>query len=315
MTEKTANAMKYIKTDMAVEKITADEENTAVSEDTVNGFAIHRLTVKKPCAGIADAGRYITVSLGKPWMENGERVSQAAETLSEIIKELCPAVTEEEEFCSPSFYTAPTGDKHKAGISSALVLCLGNRKITADAIGPLCSDGLIATRHLERERPEIWRELGGFSLSALTPGVSGETGLEALELVCGAVKAAKPQVVITVDALSARNVERLGTSVQLTDTGIAPGAGIGNRRKAISEKTLGVPVISLGVPTIAHSATLIRDALERSGVRLSNGSLETALAVGGDLFVTPRDCDSAVASMSDIITRAVNLAFLGFQRL
>ena len=80
MKKNTANAMKYIKTDMAAEKITADEENVTVSEGTVNGFTIHRLTVKKPCAGIADAGRYITVALGRPWMENGERISQAAET-------------------------------------------------------------------------------------------------------------------------------------------------------------------------------------------------------------------------------------------
>jgi spore protease len=196
-----------------------------------------------------------------------------------------------------------------------LVLCLGNRRVTADAIGPLCAERIIATRHLEHLHPRLLKEFGGFKLSALTPGVSGETGIEALDLVLGAVKAAKPQVVLAIDALAARDTERLGTSVQLTDTGISPGLGIGNRRKAISEKTLGIPVISLGVPTVAHSATLIRDALERSGVRLNDASIEAALSTGGDLFVTPRDCDSTVASMSDIISRAVNLAFLGFQRL
>ena len=117
------------------------------------------------------------------------------------------------------------------------------------------------------------------------------------------------------DALSARDTARLGTSIQITDTGIAPGSGIGNRRMAISRKTVGVPVISVGVPTVAHSATLIRDALNKSETNLSDKQIETALSVGRDFFVTPRDCDIAVASMADIISRAVNLAFLGFQRL
>ena len=174
---------------------------------------------------------------------------------------------------------------------------------------------MIATRHLRTERPEIWRELGEVSLSTLSTGVTGETGIETFELALAAVKTANPQVVITVDALSARDTARLGTSVQITDTGIAPGSGVGNRRAAISAHTLGVPVISIGVPTVAHSATLIRDALEKSGINANNGAVENALSVGRDFFVTPRDCDLLVASMAEILARAVNLAFLGFQRL
>lgn len=286
----------YIMTDMAAERITSDLESTdgiSVSEETVKGFHIHRLTVTVPREEIADAGRYVTLTLGKPWMETGERLTVAAETLSKIITELCP---------SPR----PI---------SAMTLCLGNRKITADAVGPLCADGLIATRHLKTERPEIWDSLGGVSLSVLSPGVSGETGIETLELTKAAVNTAKPQVVITVDALSARDTARLGTSLQITDVGIAPGSGVGNHRMAISSKTLGVPVISIGVPTVAHSATLIRDALERGAQTLPEPDLESALNVGRELFVTPRDCDTAVYSMADIISRAVNLTFLGFQTL
>ena len=303
-------SLRYIKTDLAMERIPdGNSEGITVSEDRVNGFSVHRLTVDVPREGIAEAGRYVTVTLGRPWLESAERVSQAAETLAAVLKELLPRGAE----LRPSSSDKP--QRRAKDISSALTVCLGNRKITADAVGPLCADRLIATRHLKTERPEIWRELGEVSLSALSPGVSGETGIETCELALAAVKTAKPQVVITVDALSARDTERLGTSVQITDTGIAPGSGVGNRRTAISEKTLGVPVISVGVPTVAHSATLIRDALEKSGADADDAELETALSAGRELFVTPRDCDLAVDSMAEIIARAVNLLFLGFERL
>ena len=288
----------YIMTDMAVERIPELGSDVTVEESTVNGFRLHRLTVLRPCHGIADSGEYVTLTLGKPWLESNERTEQAAEALAEIIYRLSSSAI-----------------RTKARIESALTVCLGNRKITADAVGALCAEGIVATRHLERENPRIWRDLGSFNLSVLTSGVAGETGIEAYELTKAAVNTAKPQVVITVDALSARDTARLGTSIQITDTGIAPGSGIGNRRMAISRKTLGVPVISIGVPTVAHSATLIRDALERSETRLSDEHSEAAMSVGRDFFVTPRDCDIAVSSMADIISRAVNLAFLGFQRL
>lgn len=294
----------YIITDVAIERVPKDAEGYVTSEETVNGFHVHRLTVSVPREGIADAGRYITVTLGRPWLDSGERASQAAELLADIITELCPA----------PLHRAERGAKNK-DVHSALTLCLGNRKITADAIGPLCADRLIATRHLKTERPEIWRSLGGISLSTLAPGVSGETGIEALELALAAVNTAKPQVVITVDALSARDTARLGTSIQVTDTGISPGSGVGNRRAAITKSTLGVPVISIGVPTVAHSATLIRDAMERSGSTASESNLEAALSVGREFFVTPRDCDLAVSSMAEIIAHAVNLTFLGIQQL
>ncbi len=287
-----------IMTDMAVERIPDSSDSVSVEESSANGFHLHRLTVLRPCHGIAEAGEYVTLTLGKPWLESNRRTEQAAETLSEIIYRLCSSAIQK-----------------KAKIESALTVCLGNRKITADAVGPLCADGIVATRHLERDKAEIWRDMGSFNLSVLTTGVAGETGIEAYELTKAAVNTAKPQVVITVDALCARDTARLGSSMQITDTGIAPGSGIGNRRMAISRKTLGVPVISIGVPTVAHSATLISDALEKSEISLNASHLDAALSVGRDFFVTPRDCDIAVASMADIISRAVNLAFLGFQRL
>ena len=297
---------KYITTDMAVEKITADSEGVKVTEESLNGFHVHRLTVEKPCDGIAEAGRYITVTVGRPWLDAAEKTELAAELLSRLIRELC---------LPPSAQAPHSGAKEQTLPSSALILCLGNRRITADAVGPLCLDGLIATRHLRNDRPDVWRDLGRIDLSAIATGVAGETGLDACELAVAAVNATRPSIVIAVDALSARNTERLGTSIQLSDTGISPGSGVGNRRRAICEKTLGVPVISIGVPTVAHSATLIRDALEIADNTVNDRKTEEALNVGREFFVTPRDCDVAVSAMADIISRAVNLAFLGFQKL
>ena len=293
-------AQKYVTTDMAIEQITDAQEGITVSESERNGFHIHHLTVDRPCGEISIPGRYITLTLGRPWLQHAEMTCRAAETVSEIIRELCPATSD---------------GNSKNGIESILTVCLGNRKVTADAVGPLCSDGLIATRHLKTERTDLWRELGSVDISALTPGVSGETGMEAYELVSAAAEATRAQLIITVDALSARDTERLGTSVQITDSGIAPGSGVGNRRTELSSRTLGVPVISIGVPTVAHSATLIRDALEKAEINLNSPSLEAALSVGRSFFVTARDTDAAVASMADIISRAVNLTFLGFQKL
>lgn len=322
---------KYITTDMAVERITEwntteksgeNRENCyAVSEESINGFHIHRLTVTRPCAGITEAGKYITVTLGQPWLEAANRTEKAAEAVAEIIRELCQTSVNGIEKIQKR--TIPDRQKKNSTkepsctspVRSALILCLGNAKITADAVGPLCADGIIATRHLRNDRPDIWREIGEIDLSCITPGVSGNTGFDALEIAKATVKTAKPQVVIAIDALAARDTARLGASVQISDAGIAPGSGIGNRRAAISEETLGVPVISLGVPTVAHSVTLLRDALERAGIREENALLESALDVGRDLLVTPKDCDMAIASISDILARAVNLAFLGFQRI
>ena len=291
------NTVNRIITDMAVERIPRKHAGITVREDTVNGFQIHRLSVNVTDEALPERGQYITVTVGKPWLESGERISEATQTIANLITELSAAVL---------------GEKKPR---SALMICLGNRKITADAIGPLCADTVVATRHLERERPEIWRNLGEFSLSVLATGVSGSTGLEAFELTQAAVKTAKPQLVITLDALSARDTARLGTTVQLTDTGITPGSGIGNSRMTINGDTLGIPVISIGVPTVAHSATLISDALEKSRLNATEENIEKALSVGGDLFVTLRDCDVAVSSMARIISSAVNLAFLGFEQL
>lgn len=187
---------------------------------------------------------------------------------------------------------------------SALVVGLGNRAITPDAIGPIAADHTLVTRHLIEQVPE---HFGSFRpVAALAAGVLGTTGVESGELVRALADKIKPACVIAVDALASRSVDRVCCTIQLADTGIVPGSGVGNHRAALSRETLGVPVIALGVPTVVDAATLTADILAEAG----RGDLDPAAlgGAGADLMVTPRDIDQRVADMSKVIGYGINLA-------
>jgi GPR endopeptidase len=147
-----------------------------------------------------------------------------------------------------------------------LVVGLGNSEITPDAIGPFSVRKLNVTRHLRGIDEKLYDTIGRCEISALFPGVLGQTGIETVELIRGAAENAHPDVVLVIDALAARSCDRLAATVQLSDSGINPGSGIGNHRKAICRETVGVPVIALGVPTVVNSATLVYDALHKAGI-------------------------------------------------
>lgn len=170
---------------------------------------------------------------------------------------------------------------------SVLFVGLGNAAVTLDALGPRVAEKLLITRHLRAEHPRLF---GGLrSVCAVCPGVSANTGIESAELVRGAVAHTAPDCVIVVDALAAASPDRLCTSLQLTDTGIVPGSGVGNRRTGFDRRTLGVPVFALGAATVADAAALRPEAEER-------------------LIVTPRDIDAQIARLSDILADAINRA-------
>ena len=141
---------------------------------------------------------------------------------------------------------------------------LGNAELTADAIGPRTVRLLTATRHLREHAAGLYREAGCAALSALAPGVLGQTGIETVEILRGTVQTVRPDVMLVIDSLAARSCTRLASTVQITDTGISPGSGVGNHRAAINRATVGVPVISVGVPTVVNSATLVYDALSEA---------------------------------------------------
>ncbi|MCI6613727.1 MAG: GPR endopeptidase [Clostridiales bacterium] len=177
------------------------------------------------------------------------------------------------------------------GEGPTLVVGLGNRSLTADAVGPLAMSHILVTRHMLCSMPEEFR--GFSSVAALTTGVLAETGLETSELVAAVAERIKPRCVIVLDALAARSRERLCAVLQLTDTGLTPGSGVGNHRKAITAETLGVPVLALGLPTVIRAEQLAG---------------EETPAAGEPLFVTPRDIDQRVRELSRMMAYGVDLA-------
>lgn len=180
------------------------------------------------------------------------------------------------------------------GKESILIAGLGNTEITPDAVGPLTAKQILATRHISGQFAENIGLKGLKSVSVITPGVLGQTGIETAELIKGAVTAVKPDAVIVIDALAAKSAERLFRTVQLCNTGISPGSGVKNSRRELSEKTLGVPVIALGIPTVTDADTL---ALELTGKEPERPT---------DMFVTPKEVDLLVERISELLALSLN---------
>lgn len=199
--------------------------------------------------------------------------------------------------------------------SPVLVVGLGNRSITPDSLGPAVADKTLVTRHM---LTSTYAHTDMKSVCAIAPGVLGVTGVETMELVEALVKAIEPRAILCVDSLAARDSRRIGATIQLTDTGIQPGAGVGNHRKPLTEQTVGCPVISVGMPTVVYAATLARDAFawldaqtgDKADHEAALEDMERTLLSGelGEMIVTPREIDSIVEDAAGVIASAVNRA-------
>ena len=179
---------------------------------------------------------------------------------------------------------------------SVLVVGVGNKTVTPDALGPKAAEGVMATRHIPKSLAEKLGLKGLKSVSVICPGVLGQTGMEAKEIIEGAVERLHPDAIIIVDALAAREVARLGRTVQLSNTGIAPGSGVGNSRTELSEKTLGVKCVTVGVPTVVDASTLCYDLIGEN--RREHESM----------IVTPRDIDRMIEKSGQVIAYSLNIA-------
>ena len=180
---------------------------------------------------------------------------------------------------------------------------LGNREVTPDALGPEAVGNLLITRHVIREYGRAaFKAEQVHRVSGLVPGVMAQTGMETLEIVRGVAQETKPDVIVVIDALAARSTRRLNRTIQLSDAGIQPGSGVGNHRNSLSRETLGVPVVAIGVPTVVDAATIVYDA---------TGDREKIAPNLHGMFVTPKDIDETVKSLSFTISEALNLAMEG----
>lgn len=276
------------RTDLAVEAIENHKTAAALphvrqSDRTLEGFAVHEVRILSEDAAREigkPQGRYLTLELDALIRREEDAFPRACKALSTLLRELLPHPND----------------------GPVLIAGLGNRMITPDAIGPQTADHVIATRHLVAQSPAIfadWRPV-----SALAPGVLGQTGVETGEVICGVLDRVRPAAVIAVDALATGRLSRLLRTVQLADTGITPGAGVGNARAALNKETLGVPVIAVGVPTVVDGATLAHEISSQLG-QLDCEALDD---LSQPVMITTRDIDREVADISRMIGYAVNMA-------
>ena len=184
-----------------------------------------------------------------------------------------------------------------------LVAGLGNMDITSDALGPLTVKNTVITRHLVERVPEHFGTM--HPVAALAPGVLSATGMETEEIISSVLKGKNFSAIIVVDALASRSLDRLCRTVQISDTGIVPGSGVGNHRNALNRETLGIPVIAVGVPTVVYAATLAYDIISKTEIEVNN---EILTKYSGDIIVTPRDIDENIRDMSKLIGYGINLA-------
>ena len=272
------------RTDLALETVLPMEnhlpEGVAFSREKQGEIVVEtvRITSEKGKQAIGKPmGEYSTLSLPPLWKEEGERMALAVEILAGKIREMLP----------------------ETGL--VLTVGLGNPSITADALGPKTAQGILATRHLSGLESEFFRQLR--PAAVLAPGVLGQTGMESAELVQAAVEKFVPAAVIAVDALAAGETSRLGTTIQLSDSGIAPGAGAMNRRQELSKNTLGVPVLALGIPTVC-------DAVSFAAAFCPEETAFSAEVVSAyrSLLVTPKEIDQLTDRGAAILSAAINRA-------
>lgn len=225
-------------------------------------------------------GRYVTIELGKFLRREDDSFESGAQVIAETLSELLGGEP-----------------------GPVMVAGLGNPAITPDAVGHLVVKDTLVTRHLRRQMPEAFAQFG--DLAALEPGVLGTTGVESVDVIGAVVREVRPGALIAVDALASRSMDRVCRTVQVSDTGIVPGSGVGNARGALSKDTLGIPVIALGVPTVVDAVTLALDVARDAGVELDPEALRGS---NGSMIVTPREIDSNVQTISRLMAYGINLA-------
>lgn len=240
-------------------------------------------------------GNYITLEAPAMQEADDDYHREISEELASQIRSIIPRAGEEQ---------------------SILVVGLGNRDVTADALGPGVVDNLFITRHIVREYGKAAYNKEKMNLvSGIVPGVMAATGMEAAEVVRGVVEQTQPDLVIVVDALAARSTKRLNRTIQVTDTGIQPGSGVGNHRNALTMESLGVPVIAIGVPTVVDAATIVSDAVEKMEKEMGDEEKVfrtdriRTMSELNNMYVTGKNIDEIIKRLSYTVSEALNLAF------
>ncbi len=304
-----------IRTDLAAEMQEAvglsEKDGVSEENDERNGIKVRRTHIKSDRAAEAlgkPVGNYVTVDCSGAFSDD-EKYTAAIEAVADELHTLVGTDISQR----------------------VLIVGLGNVRLTSDSIGPHTLDGIIVTRHIRTHLPDLFSAMPLREVCAIAPGVLGRTGIESGDIVRAVTEKTSPSAVIVIDSLAARDPARICTAVQMSDTGIAPGSGIGNTRAEITQRTLGVPVIAVGVPTVVSSVTLSADMFSRLLEKLEHTSpaahrkLSDALGDGDisdlicenlsprerSMIVTPSDIDGLAAKISRLLSAALNKALHG----
>lgn len=298
-----------IRTDLALEAHESAQNTGGDTHSPIHGVEVHEsyhkksntqitrvcITTKNGAKAIGKPmGRYITIEAPDMAEADEGYHREIARELSRQLQSMLPGLRREK---------------------SILVVGLGNRDVTADALGPNVIDNLCITRHILLEYGKAaYNKERVHAISSLAPGVMAQNGMETAEIIKGVIDQTHPDLMLVIDALAARNIRRLNSTIQLTDTGILPGSGVGNHRNALTEETLGIPVIAIGVPTVVDAATIVRSALEllSPGPTLfdtDEPGVQKAFQDLNNMYVTAKDIDATIKRLSFMISEALNMTF------
>lgn len=305
------------RTDMAVERtdvykkannIQKDIDGIEVEKESQEDIEISRVKIINEEGEKALAkpmGNYITLDVKNIKLAEDEKIEQIAEVLANELRKVI--------------------GQHISDTEDILVVGLGNLYVTPDSLGPKVISDIEITRHILEYMPKLMAE-DTRPVSAISPGVLGTTGIETMEILKGIVENIKPKMLIVIDALASRSIERISSSIQIADTGIVPGAGVENARKEISQKTLGIPVIALGIPTVVDLASITNDCINLfienlQEKAMSNDYLnklkekdnyeeikEALIPKDYNMIVTPKEIDKLIENMSKIVSKGINMS-------
>ena len=297
------NALTQVRTDLALEA----KNNISKDNDAIKGV---RITEEKDCSN--------NINVVKMEVLNRTGANAIKKPVGTYITMEVPALMEDDEGSHREISKALADELRKLIMASyswenripkVLVVGLGNREATSDALGPEVVSNLFITRHIVEFMGYDEVE-GAFAVtSAIVPGVMAQTGMDTCEIISGIIRKTKPDILIAVDALAARGIKRLNSTIQITDTGIHPGSGVGNNRQAITKKSMGIPVIAIGVPTVVDASTLIYDSVKRNNV-------EDPVQISDEyklMYVTSKDIDAIIKRVSYTISEGINIC-MGFDR-
>ena len=296
--------------DMYTQENKRELDGVIVDEEKEDDIKITTVTIESDEAGEElgkPKGTYVTIDFPEFTPYDGETMDRVSKVVDNVLSRLVNMPEDK----------------------LALVVGLGNWNVTPDALGPKVTEKIMVTRHLKQVMPDVIDD-SVRPVCCISPGVLGITGIETGEIIKSLVEKIKPDLVICIDALGSRKLERVNRTIQISDTGISPGAGVGNHRMKINEESLGVKVVAIGVPTVVHAATIANDTIDlvldeliskaekgkdfynmlKSLDRVEKSNLinEILNPSFGDLMVTPKDVDAIIESLSKIIANGINMA-------